>query len=52
VVVAGFGEQSKNIVIGFLMHGYVGWAVEADRDPRLRAGRRAVVRWSGRALAA
>ncbi len=34
-VVAGFGEQSKNFVIGFLMRGYVGWAVEADRMPDL-----------------
>src|SRR6185312_15963509 len=32
MVVAGFGEQSKNFVMEFLIRGYVGGAMEADRD--------------------
>ena len=43
LVIAGLMEQSKNFMIGFLMHGYVGGAMEADRVARLRAGRRAVM---------
>ena len=44
LVIAGLWEQIKNFMIGFLVGGYVGGAMEADRDARLRAGRRAVIR--------
>jgi len=44
LVIAGWGEQVKNFMIGFLMRLYVGGAMEADPDARLRAGRRAVIR--------
>ena len=31
ILVAGFGEQSKKIMIEFLIRGYVGWCAKAER---------------------